>query len=59
MATLDDDKRTSLDGVTRTRCSQCKRFAKLAPGDRECASCAGRLPLELPAPSTTGVRGGR
>jgi hypothetical protein len=44
------------DNVTRSpsgtrRCVTCKRFAALAAGDSECASCAGRLPLTIPTPA--------
>ena len=49
MTTLDDDNRRAPAGVTRTRCAQCKKFAKLAPGESKCAPCMGMLPLDLSA----------
>jgi len=54
MQTLDDDKQRPPVGVTRSRCEECKRFAKLLPGETKCAPCLGALPLDL-----TGMRGGR
>lgn len=57
MTTLDDGKMRAPDGVTRTRCTNCKRFAKLLPGERECAPCQGMLPLDLPVMPRPG--GGR
>lgn len=57
MTTLNDDVKRALDGVTRMRCTRCKRFAKLLPGERECAPCRGMLPLDLPV--TTHAGGGR
>jgi len=53
MTTLNDEQGRASSGVTRTRCPECKRFAKLLPGDKECAPCGGRLALDIP------VRGGR
>ncbi|SED50800.1 hypothetical protein SAMN04489729_4539 [Amycolatopsis lurida] len=47
MTTLNDGNKRALDGVTRTRCTVCKRFAKLLPGEKECAPCQGMLPLDL------------
>jgi hypothetical protein len=44
------DNVTRSPGSTR-RCATCQRFAALAPGDNECASCAGRLPLTIPTPA--------
>lgn len=57
MTTLNDDKNRAQSGVTRTRCTNCKRFAKLLPGERECAPCRGMLPLDLTV--TTRPGGGR
>ena len=54
MTTLDDDNRRAPAGVTRTRCAQCKKFAKLAPNETQCAACLGVLPLDL-----SGLRGGQ
>ena len=49
MQTLDDDKQPSPVGVTRSRCAECKRFARLLPGETKCAPCLGALPLDLSA----------
>ena len=37
-------------GAIRVKCPACQRFARLLPGDTECAPCAGRLALEFPHP---------
>ena len=49
MTTLDDDNRRAPAGVTRTRCAECKKFAKLLQGETKCAACLGVLPLDLSA----------
>ena len=49
MQTLDDGNRRAPVGVTRLRCAECKRFARLLPGETKCAPCLGALPLDLPA----------
>jgi hypothetical protein len=54
--TLDDDNRPAPVGVTRTRCATCKRFARLLPGDTDCSTCLGVLPLDL---TVSPLRGGR
>jgi hypothetical protein len=35
------------EGVTQTRCSWCRRFARLLPGETLCNPCAGVLPLDF------------
>jgi hypothetical protein len=41
-----------------TRCIRCKRFARLWPGEGQCAGCAGVLALEyVPRQSARGGRG--
>ena len=55
MTTLDDATRRATAGVTRKRCADCKKFAKLVPGETKCAPCMGMLPLDL----TSVKRGGR
>jgi hypothetical protein len=54
MRTLANSDGGVSSGVTRTCCEKCKKFARLLPGDTECTSCAGRLPL----PITLAVRAG-
>ena len=49
MQTLDDGNRRAPVGVTRSRCAECKRFARLLPGETKCARCLGVLPLDLSA----------
>ncbi|PWW65459.1 hypothetical protein DFQ13_102210 [Actinokineospora spheciospongiae] len=61
MATVEEPSGARSSGVTRTRCDKCKRFARLLPGDRECAACAGVLALAfgtITRLSDTTVRGG-
>jgi rRNA maturation endonuclease Nob1 len=40
-----EDRNTS----HRTRCGQCRRFARLLPDETQCASCRGVLPLDFTA----------
>lgn len=47
VATIDNGNRAVSTGRTPTRCAACKKFTRLAPGDTECAACAGRLPLPI------------
>lgn len=47
METIDNANQRVSSGRTPTRCAACKKFARLAPGDTECAACAGRLPLPI------------
>lgn len=49
MQTINDDNRRQSTGVTRMRCVECKRFARLLPGETKCARCLGVLPLDLSA----------
>jgi hypothetical protein len=58
MQTINDGNRRASTGVTRMRCVECKRFARLLPGEAKCGPCMGMLPLLLVLP-TAGVRGGR
>lgn len=57
MATINDDNQCQSTGVTRMRCAECKRFAKLLPGETKCSPCRGMLPLDLTI--TRAVRGGQ
>lgn len=54
MTTLDDAMRPGPAGVTRSRCAECKKFAKLVKGETKCSACLGVLSLDLSA-----KRGGR
>lgn len=56
MRTINDDNQHQSTGVTRMRCAECKKFARLLPGETKCAPCLGMLPLVL---RTADVRGGR
>lgn len=56
MRTINDDNQRQSSGVTRMRCAECKKFARLLPGETKCAPCLGMLPLVL---RTADVRGGR
>jgi hypothetical protein len=52
MNTLDRSSAAPLDGATNRanrvrRCSQCKRFARLWPGETRCDCCNGFLALEF------------
>lgn len=61
MAIVGDDRGVSARGLPRTRCGKCKRFARMLPGDTECAACLGVLALEfstIGTPVHTSVRGG-
>jgi hypothetical protein len=48
---LEPSRAAAPDGVTptaaRTRCTQCRRFARLLAGESRCTRCAGMLPLEF------------
>jgi hypothetical protein len=55
MQTINDDNQCQSTGVTRMRCAECKRFARLLPGETKCDPCLGALPLDL----TAVLRGGR
>jgi hypothetical protein len=35
------------EGVTRTRCAKCRRFARLLPQQTRCDRCLGVLPLDF------------
>jgi hypothetical protein len=35
------------EGVTRTRCAKCRRFARLLPEQTWCDRCIGALPLDF------------
>jgi rRNA maturation endonuclease Nob1 len=48
VVTIDNDKQGVSTGRTQQRCAACKKFTRLAPRDKECASCAGRLDLPIP-----------
>ncbi len=56
MNRLDRCSAAPPDGAPRRkhwnqRCSQCKRFARLWPGEGRCDRCAGMLPLQyVPGP---------
>jgi hypothetical protein len=56
METLANSGGPLSSGVPRTRCDKCKKFARLAPGDTQCATCAGRLDLPI---GSTREAGGR
>jgi hypothetical protein len=56
METITVKAQSSSTGVTRMRCATCKRFARLLPGETECSSCLGMLPLSLTLPGDTGSR---
>jgi hypothetical protein len=56
MGTLANSGRSVSSGVTQTRCQKCKKFARLLPGDTECAACAGHLDLPI---TPAGKAGGR
>lgn len=56
MGTLANSGGRVSSGVTRRRCAKCKKFARLLPGDIECAACAGRLDLPI---ASAGGAGGR
>jgi hypothetical protein len=55
MNRLDRSAVVPLDGVPahNNRCSTCKRFARLWPGETQCDRCNGALALEyIPRPTT-------
>lgn len=58
MPTINDGNQGQSTGVTRMRCTKCKKFARLLPGEDRCAPCLGMLPLPLVLPRAS-VRGGR
>lgn len=45
--TVGQRRERAPEGVTRTRCAACKRFARLLDGQTECDSCSGGLPLDF------------
>ena len=58
---LDRVDGVPLGGVTQPRCEKCRRFARLLPGETQCARCSGVLALEfseITTPSDAIVRGG-
>lgn len=56
MQTINDDNQRQSTRVTRMRCAECKKFARLLPGETKCAPCLGMLPLAF---RTADVRSGR
>jgi hypothetical protein len=50
METIDPAVGPPPEGVThqQPRCGKCRRFARLLPGDTECARCFGALALDFP-----------
>lgn len=58
MTKINDGTQCESTGVTRTRCTECKRFARLLPGEEKCSLCMGMLPLPIVVPAA-GERGGR
>lgn len=61
MERLDRARVIPPDRATQQRCGTCHRFARLLPGDTDCARCAGALALDfstITMPSDTTVRGG-
>jgi hypothetical protein len=61
MDRLDGAPVAAPQGASQPRCVTCQRFARLLPGEAECASCSGVLALEFDAITTTSdatVRGG-
>jgi hypothetical protein len=47
MEMLEPARISPLEGVTRTRCQKCRRFARLLPGQLRCDRCVGALPLDF------------
>ncbi|MBE1466125.1 DNA polymerase II large subunit [Kibdelosporangium phytohabitans] len=61
MESVEHTPVVSASEVTRTRCAKCKKYAKLLPGDIQCAKCLGTLALkfgDISKPSDATVRGG-
>lgn len=71
MDRLDGSDGAALGGVassdhlearpSRPQCARCQRFARLLPGETECARCSGVLALEFGEITTTSdaiMRGG-
>jgi hypothetical protein len=61
MDRLDGARSTAPEGVVQPRCATCQRFARLLPGETECARCSGVLALEfseITTPADAVVRGG-
>ena len=47
MERLEESRISAPEGVTRTRCQKCRRFARLLPHQVRCDRCAGALPLDF------------
>ena len=47
MERLDVSTVSAPEGVTRTRCLKCRRFARLLPQQTWCDRCEGALPLDF------------
>lgn len=47
MQRLEESRNSAPEGVTRTRCRKCRRFARLLPQQTCCDRCAGALPLDF------------
>ena len=47
MTRLEPTRVSAPEGVTRTRCAKCRRFARLMPGETRCDRCSGVLPLDF------------
>lgn len=47
MQRLEPTPNRALEGVTRTRCAKCRRFARLLPQQTRCDRCVGALPLDF------------
>lgn len=61
MASVEHDRGDRARGAVAKQCKGCGRFARLLPGDEECAGCTGALALEfgtIAIPSDTRARGG-
>jgi hypothetical protein len=71
MSRLDDSSEAPLAGFdpqtdarsrqSQPQCARCHKFAKLLPGETDCAGCSGLLALEFPTithASGAAVRGG-
>jgi hypothetical protein len=54
--TIDNAKHRVSSERTRKRCSACKKFARLLPGDTECATCSDHLDLPITTIRTGAVR---
>lgn len=47
MTRLEPARTAAPGGVTRTRCTRCKRFARLLPGETLGGRCSGVLALDF------------